>query len=563
MIRDARRMSATVVMDKPMPTVLELGIDRISELIRSVTGPFEDSFQDAWERILGDYCATEDDVLKIAREVSAENAKRASGEKYQLRSLNAPLTSGVAENDGEPLTLEDVLPHSPERSDEEIDASIDAQQPHYRGIGHRNTHGNTHLDEDTLRQLQARFPHEPVNRAIRKLVGLPLADDRRAWSAWEDALLRQRYPWGGRFAVAVDINRSYKAIEQRAKHLGVKRVGGAYKPIPDWFRVDEVTKLLGASDKIVRRWIKLGYLKVVEVDGHRNIGRDVFITPQGLRDFISNHPFVYSPERIGDEYRQFIPVTRSGWVTTQEAAKLLSVSQTTIVNVARRGDIKKVSGWLGRWYVNLEDVKRWVVQPYPVVATGASSPTHYLFHSDGQGSHFLACRPHTPEGLVHPVTGKHIYPTCLMCLNILGKWRKSRILLPQLADVYKPKECMICRKPRAESKPYCQEHDEMLFRQNRKCLYAGCEAQRLSRNLYCKQHQAKATEHWNRPNLELRARYTDALRKVSRQHSGELRKVSRQIIKMLNSLAAHNYHQPTRLKRIEKIKALLVTWQNP
>jgi len=71
-----KRECGTAILDRPMP-LIDIGIGRVEELIKSITGVFEDDYQDAWVAVLEQEPATENEVLEIARKVRhSNNSKR-------------------------------------------------------------------------------------------------------------------------------------------------------------------------------------------------------------------------------------------------------------------------------------------------------------------------------------------------------------------------------------------------------------------------------------------------------------------------------------------------------
>ena len=222
LMRDARKAKTVAVADMPVP-LIDIGINKIDELIKSVIDSrFQDSIQEAWVRILGDHVANEQDVLRIASEVSREDANRAITERHKLHSLQEPI--GV-KNDGEAFTLEDVLPSPDERSYDEIEEAITAEEknkPAYRSFG-KKRHGRTiSLQQDTLDAIAKSYPHDSLNTAIKKLALVPI-DGKQPYALWEDAVIRRMYPWGGTLAVRIYLNRSSKSITTRAHVLRLRR----------------------------------------------------------------------------------------------------------------------------------------------------------------------------------------------------------------------------------------------------------------------------------------------------------------------------------------------------
>lgn len=85
-IEEVRKAKITQVAVSPIP-LIDIGIDRIGELIKSVTGVFEDSYQDAWVRVLEEHPSSESEILAIAKKACNANYFDALVNKYESRSL--------------------------------------------------------------------------------------------------------------------------------------------------------------------------------------------------------------------------------------------------------------------------------------------------------------------------------------------------------------------------------------------------------------------------------------------------------------------------------------------
>lgn len=514
LMRLARHKRGVIVEDAVVPAI-DLGIStfEISDIIRGVTNGHEDAFQEAWllvlERKLSDAAA----IREVAHQCLTKEIRAPIIDDYRGVSLDAPLRPGE-ETSG---TLLDVLSAVGDRTEEDIDAEIESCAPRYRGQGRRNVEGHTQIDRETLLAIQKMYPHEPLNYAIRRLAGLPPPEPKhRPWAQWEDALLRRRYCWGGVFACMMDLNRSRQAIQQRANKLGLHLTGKAYKPMPEWMRIEEAAETLGASYKTVVRWIKLGYLSVVDVEGHRQPGRDIFITPEAVQAFLQSFPCVYDPRAVAAEFAADIPEERGDWCTTKEASVAVGINQTSIDRGIKAGDLEAVWGWLGRWYVRLKDVGYWATQPYPVVWRFDGS-RHYLFHMDEQGNQYTYCRKRNPTRELQRSEKKGEFPTCLVCLRALGIYRKEH-RKQEPATFYKPKECLICRKPALEGKSLCIDCDREVWHRYGRCVF--CEEPRIPGRYLCERHQAEQAKESRvvRPSKNVQAALR-ILRQLSARYS--------------------------------------------
>jgi hypothetical protein len=177
--------------------VVSLGIEKVSEIIKSVTKDNEDAFQDAWLAIIGDHVGSEEDIRRVADEISH---KYFSEQQTKIhRDISPDTVICESTQSFRDVTIGEMLKAPEPRTDEEIDHDIDADT-HYvaTSTGKVNRKGFVHLDWDTARRLKELFPHDTYNVSIRKLVQLsPAERDKRPWYKWEDAIIRQRYSWGG------------------------------------------------------------------------------------------------------------------------------------------------------------------------------------------------------------------------------------------------------------------------------------------------------------------------------------------------------------------------------
>lgn len=89
--------------------VLDLGTDKLCQLIRSITKDNEDAFQDAWLAVLEDHVASEEDILQIAKDIYHRHCAEEVGKQCREISLSEPI--GTSNN--EVFTYESLL-RSPE-----------------------------------------------------------------------------------------------------------------------------------------------------------------------------------------------------------------------------------------------------------------------------------------------------------------------------------------------------------------------------------------------------------------------------------------------------------------
>jgi hypothetical protein len=275
--------------DSPMPSaVIDLGIDRVSELIRSVTYNLEDAYQDAWVAVLEDHVGSEEDILRIAREVYHKHNALAVAREHKEISLDEPI--GERKDEGD-FTLKDILQAPLPRTTEEIDHDIDADTPYIaNSSGKLNRKGSFYLDDDTKAEIKRLYPHDTIHAAIRKVVQMPPAErDKRGWYKWEDAIIRQRYPWGGARACSLDICRSLSAINSRAKYLGIQvDTLNTYKPCPGWLNIPELAERLGCKYGVAARLEKTGKIKAIRIPNYHQGHDGVFFTPEAINDYLNS-----------------------------------------------------------------------------------------------------------------------------------------------------------------------------------------------------------------------------------------------------------------------------------
>lgn len=270
-----KEAQSTAVGDVPVP-LIDIGVDRIGELIRGITGENEDAYQDTWVKVLSNHCQSEQDILGYAK----QSIRKAYVHNQWERSIQVPLAL-KKDSHGDAITMEDVLA-SPEPEEPTSDQYVATSS------GKINKQGYVLLDRDVYLEIKKRFPHDPLNHAIRKLVMLPPPErDKIGWHKWEDELIKVRYPWGGSRAVMMDLNRTRGAIESRAKFLRVSagKSINSYKPVAEWLNMPEVAEDLGCSWEVVNRLIKKGRIASIRVPRYHQGHDGVFVTPEALAEY--------------------------------------------------------------------------------------------------------------------------------------------------------------------------------------------------------------------------------------------------------------------------------------
>jgi len=143
-------------------------------------------------------------------------------------------------------------------------------------------------------KLKSLFPHDTYNASIRKLVQLPPAErDKRPWYKWEDAIIRQRYPWGSARACVIDLFRSLNAINKRSKFLstGVTQLNN-YKPNPNWLNIPELAEILGCSYEVASRLEKTGKIKSIRIERYHQGHDGVFFTSEAIEKYIKDKEYI-------------------------------------------------------------------------------------------------------------------------------------------------------------------------------------------------------------------------------------------------------------------------------
>ena len=481
--------NAEVLEDSPA-MLTEQQVEQFSTVIREVVGVYDDSFQDAWMEVLKSGTHDVDEVKSLAMGCARRNGSAVIGARFKERSLDAPLGDP---DDG--FTLLDVLSAPEEQTASEVDADIDADTQYVAtSTGKVNRKGSFYLDEDTRVALKTMYPHDTQMAAIRKVTGLaPAERDKRPWYRWEDAIVRQRYPWGGSLACTIDIARTQNAIEHRAKQLRVKHSRHTvHKPLPDWMDANDVATACGVSYQVVtKNWFKEGLIHTVIIPGYYHGHNGVFVMPHDFQTFLSSHYYLLDPESVEPQYRQHLPEEPT-LVSTSVVAAELGITKSRITHWIRKGLVDALQGCKREYFMRVEDVRRIASQPFPVVRPSVDGPTHYLYHTDEHGMYYMACRRHRAERYADEVGGgDYDPPTCKLCLIVLGNFWKKQKQLPVPEKYYRPEECLICRDPRAAGSSLCDYHTGHIKLLYGSCIVVSCCKPRAPRSLRCERHGAE------------------------------------------------------------------------
>ncbi len=180
----------------------------IDRLIRPLIGPFDeadDCYQDIQVKILERLPQSDEEITAIATAVRKQHTTDYLRRKYTLQSLQAPI-GGQGDN---ALTWESVLAEQPIEEPEDCSPAI---EPSTRA-----------LVRFLIKELaEGKSLNWSILSLLRRSSEL-LTRYYRPWEAWEEDLLREKYPRGGRLAVALFVNRTVNAIASRTWLLGIRR----------------------------------------------------------------------------------------------------------------------------------------------------------------------------------------------------------------------------------------------------------------------------------------------------------------------------------------------------
>ena len=415
LMRMSQNERGVQVMDRPLP-LIDIGIDRISEIIKSITGENEDTFQDAWLLVMGDHCKTEDDIRNCA--IQAKTSPQYI-HNYADLSLQKPLNSDYEK----PLTIEEVI-KSPE-------ILFDEKEEHHTRRKSKSDYSESYkhkqgLDAEIIRELNNKYPSESLNTAIRMSLGLSVKPTKY-WKQAELKYLKDNYSDTSIEAIALHLGRSVPAVQCKACEIKLKKEKGCRRTPKDCFNKTDIANIFHFRKYQLEHVFSSGYLH------WQKYKRLIIVHRKDIIEFIKNYAFEYRHDVIESGWKSYVPIWVWDWVTIEQAGEILHWSHFTIRRAIKQGDVP-VKYYCSHnhcvAFVNPESVKNLLdtneVQPYKVGLLGEKR--HYCY-SNKDGDLVSAC---SPNGQVLPLVAMAKYgfkpyvkgyPTCLRCLKILEKYR--------------------------------------------------------------------------------------------------------------------------------------------
>lgn len=189
-----------------------------------------------------------------------------------------------------------------------------------------------------------------------------------AWSAEEDAYLRDTAGYKTAEDIARSLGRTANAVHTRASLLGIRWM----RPMPGrnhtGFTAQGVATLLGIPcSKSVTDWIAKGYLdgarRSPRMDSGPRLAYRVY--PESLRVFLRDYPWLYDWRRVQDKgWRAYVErLPHEDWIGTREAADLLFLTGEGVALSIRKGDLRaeKVGA---NWVIPMSAIKAYVPPPF-------------------------------------------------------------------------------------------------------------------------------------------------------------------------------------------------------
>jgi hypothetical protein len=412
------RENGVLLEDKPMP-LIDIGIDEIARIIKSITENNEDAFQEAWVKVLTEHPKSEKDIQEYARQALKETHVH----EYQEISLQKPIGEDLKTD--KPRTVEDVIVSHELILDnpEEIHSRRKYSKNHLYSSEYRRKHG---LDDEVIKALFARYPNETLNTALRMLLNLPVKPTKY-WKQAEIDYLKKHYPDTHNDNISVYLGRSVQSIRNKAAELKLIKIQRGRVVPPGSYCREEVMKILHCSGKYYDQLIKMKYISGRMYKNARIIFHD------DLVKFLKQHPFVYRHDLIESPWAHYVPNNLKSWLPIDKVAETLHWSSDKIRRTIKSDNIpiKKTIGGGSKpaVFLRIEDIRSNLCdepQPYKVALMGDC--THYV---KWQGDQLIRmCYP-KQKGLPRIAIEKFAYypfrhgkPTCHVCLE---KLRKGKI----------------------------------------------------------------------------------------------------------------------------------------
>lgn len=189
-----------------------------------------------------------------------------------------------------------------------------------------------------------------------------------AWSADEDAFLRDTAGYKTAAAIAAELGRTANAVHTRASLLGIRWMRPVRGRNHTGFTASEVARLLGIPcAKAVTDWIRKGYLeasrRAPRMDSGPRLAYRVY--PESLRVFLRDYPWLYDWRRVQDRgWRAYVDtLPREEWLGTRAAADLLFLTEQGVALAIRKGDLRaeKVGA---NWVIPISAIRAYVAPPF-------------------------------------------------------------------------------------------------------------------------------------------------------------------------------------------------------
>lgn len=179
------------------------------------------------------------------------------------------------------------------------------------------------------------------------------------YSKEEDEIIKELYPvLGSKALVNNHLHRTRVSIKSRAARLRVKKIP------PVYFNIVKIAKLFAVNSRVVRGWLKQGFLKGSKSGRGKGLNQEWRVEPEDLEKFARDYYYLYDPNRVKDKFLlSIIETTPAGKsILIRQAVKVLGVSRIVIQRRINKGTLKAYKGFGGnigrggfRWYVQLAE----------------------------------------------------------------------------------------------------------------------------------------------------------------------------------------------------------------
>ena len=310
--------------------ITETEFSYIDALLRNIVDNDDDILQDCWLEVIKQDNLQDNDIKKIAKQISKQAKALSVSEGYKLTSISKPL------GNTDDFTFEKIL-----SSNSNYD-NLRYASSKYRTNGsqpaQKRKKTSIAVSQDVIEHIRKKVPDRPLTQALRMVLGLEIEEKREAWQLWEDDIIKEKYPCGGTLLVSVDIKRSPDAIRERARQLGVRKT--KLRPKTDYFAVNEVSALFHCSPSWIHKLINNGELEAIKVNGPGKIY--TFITMKAIETFIQQHPLSFSHDNIHNSLKHLIPKHALGWITTGKAIRKFNISKSHLYRAIHNSHVSYI-----------------------------------------------------------------------------------------------------------------------------------------------------------------------------------------------------------------------------